>query len=375
MRSCAAPKGWEERLPRISQLRELLGAKTRRAYIVGGAVRDLLLGRPVGEIDVEVYDIAPEEFATLVEAAGAKGMGRSFFVYRWHEVDLSLPRRERKVASGHRGFAVWLESDEMAAARRRDFTVNALMLGLFDGVVRDYYGGLEDLAARRLRYVDRETFAEDSLRVLRGVQFAARLGFTIDPATLELCRQIDLSDLSKERIYGELVKLARGHDLALGIWYLWVTGAAQKLWGREWSCKEVRSLMRQAAAVQKFEHPRSHLFLFWLLCRQGRIGLARCHQVVGFSNADLRELTRQLARPKHITRRFLAALATTMPLKEWFGHTQASMQLAKELGWWDQTLCVGATSAQAKALGLEGRAIGAYIKQIKRDALRRIDKG
>jgi tRNA nucleotidyltransferase (CCA-adding enzyme) len=136
-------------------------------------------------------------------------VGEAFTVYKIGDIDVSIPRRDSKTGTGHRGFTVTGDPamSEAEASRRRDFTINAMLCDPLSGEVVDPHGGLEDLAAKRLRAVDPATFVEDSLRVLRGMQFAARFEFEMDPATVALCRSIPLGDLPSERIWGEFEKL------------------------------------------------------------------------------------------------------------------------------------------------------------------------
>jgi tRNA nucleotidyltransferase (CCA-adding enzyme) len=201
-----------------------------RAFLVGGWVRDLValrqqgtdrLPAPPDEYDFEVHHLPPRNLRTVLERFGeVRLVGESFAVYKLAPaagpagearpvIDVSLPRRDTKVAPGHRGFEVAGEPDLPLpeATRRRDFTVNAMLHDPLTGETVDLWGGASDLRARVLRAVDPATFVEDSLRVLRAVQLAARLEFTIDPATVALCRQIDLGDLPPERIWGEMDKL------------------------------------------------------------------------------------------------------------------------------------------------------------------------
>jgi tRNA nucleotidyltransferase (CCA-adding enzyme) len=119
-----------------------------------------------------------------------------------------MPRKETLRGRGHRDFDVFVDPflGTNGAARRRDFTVNALMMDVLTGEIVDPYGGQEDLKAGVLRHVCDETFPEDPLRVLRGAQFAARIGFIMAPETIELCSRMDLSTLPKERILMELEK-------------------------------------------------------------------------------------------------------------------------------------------------------------------------
>jgi tRNA nucleotidyltransferase (CCA-adding enzyme) len=181
-----------------------------RALVVGGWVRDRLLGRVSKDVDVEVYGLPADRLkARLVEIDRVDTVGESFTVYKVAGVDVSLPRRESKVARGHRGFEVTGDPSLSVedAARRRDFTINAIA---WDPLTEDYvdpYGGRTDLERRVLRAVDPTTFGDDSLRVLRALQFAARFDLTLDPPTAELCRRIPLDDLPPERIWGEIEKL------------------------------------------------------------------------------------------------------------------------------------------------------------------------
>ncbi len=188
-----------------------------RALLVGGYVRDELLGRAPKDADIEVYGLqAPELRATLETLGRVDCVGESFRVYKlvWHahkirhELDVSLPRRDRKIGEGHRGFEV--EGDPFAsfevAARRRDFTLNAILRDPLSGEIIDPFGGREDLARGVLRAVDAQHFGEDSLRVLRAMQFAGRFGLTIEPATAALCLATPLDDLPAERVWGEWEK-------------------------------------------------------------------------------------------------------------------------------------------------------------------------
>ncbi len=181
-----------------------------RALIVGGWVRDRLLGRDAKDIDVEVYGLPADRLKELLTRIGpVNTVGESFTVYKVAGLDVSLPRRESKTGRGHKGFEVTgdptMSIEE--AARRRDFTINAIAWDPLTDEYLDPFHGREDLERRILRAVDPRTFGEDSLRVLRAVQFAARFEATLDPDTLALCRIIPLDDLPAERIWGEVEKL------------------------------------------------------------------------------------------------------------------------------------------------------------------------
>jgi tRNA nucleotidyltransferase (CCA-adding enzyme) len=194
-----------------------------RAIVVGGWVRDRLLGIASKDIDIEVYNVAAERLRDLLGSFGrVDTVGESFTVYKLRGLDVSLPRRESKVGRGHRGFAVTgdpnLSVEE--AFRRRDFTVNAIGWDPLTGDHVDPFDGRRDLQRRTLRAVDPARFGDDSLRVLRAVQFAARFVLRIDPATADLCRRTPLDDLPRERIWGEIEKLLlRAARPSIGLCY------------------------------------------------------------------------------------------------------------------------------------------------------------
>jgi len=200
-------------------LRAMLDAvrKVGRPRLVGGGVRDWLLGQPAKDFDVEVAGVGFDQLQRALAPFGATDViGRSFGVIKVRgrdgaEYDFSLPRRESKTGAGHRGFAVAPDpglSDAEAAARR-DFTINAIALDPFTQAIIDPHCGQADLKARVLRHTS-AAFIEDPLRVLRAFQFAARFDLTLAPETAALCRSIadTFSELPLERIWGEWDKWA-----------------------------------------------------------------------------------------------------------------------------------------------------------------------
>lgn len=193
------------------------------AYFVGGFVRDMLMGRQTEspDIDIEVHGIKPDELECILSELGEViSMGISFGVFslRHYNIDIAMPRIEHATGRGHKDFTVFVDPFIGAenAARRRDFTINALMQNILTGEVLDFFGGQEDLEHGILRHVDDESFAEDPLRVFRCAQFAARFGFDIAPSTVKLCGTMDVSALSKERVFGETEKaLLKSSDPAV----------------------------------------------------------------------------------------------------------------------------------------------------------------
>ncbi len=206
--------------PVPSDLRAMLEAVRRvgRPRLVGGGVRDWLLGLKPKDLDVEV---AGADFETLRRALSPFGatdvVGRSFGVVKVRsrdsgaEYDFGLSRRESKTGAGHRGFAVAPDPTltDAEAAARRDFTVNAIAYDPFSQTLVDPHGGVRDLEARVLRHTS-PAFVEDPLRVLRAFQLAARFDFSLAPETAALCRGIagSFRELPVERVWGEWDKWA-----------------------------------------------------------------------------------------------------------------------------------------------------------------------
>jgi tRNA nucleotidyltransferase (CCA-adding enzyme) len=181
-----------------------------RALAVGGFVRDRLRGHAAKDLDIEVFGLEQGRLAALLHTLGrVEPVGQAFPVYKLGTVDVALPRRESKHGRGHRGFLV--EGDPhmpfVEAARRRDFTINAIAWDPLTGDYLDPFHGRVDLDARVLRVVDARTFTDDSLRLLRAVQFVARFDLTIEPDSAALLRSMRLDDLPAERLWGEVEKL------------------------------------------------------------------------------------------------------------------------------------------------------------------------
>ena len=202
--------------------------------LVGGCVRDELMGIEPKDWDLEVYGIEPENLREILDSFGEVNVvGEAFTVYKLgNDLDVSLPRRERKVGRGHRGFVV--EGDPNMsfeeACSRRDFTINAILQDPLTGEIVDPFYGREDIERKVIRHVSSKTFAEDSLRVLRAAQFAARFEFDIAPETVEICKSIDVTDLPKERIWGELEKLLlKAKQPSIGLKWLYDLGVADQI--------------------------------------------------------------------------------------------------------------------------------------------------
>jgi tRNA nucleotidyltransferase (CCA-adding enzyme) len=322
----------------FEKVQNFLKHHTSRAYLVGGGVRDMVMNRAPKDIDIEVYDIDDVCFDKLMKKLGAKGVGKSFFVYKIGDIDISLPRVEKKSGIGHKAFEVKLCNDEKEASKRRDFTMNAMMIDIFDGKVLDFYGGIKSIKNKTITLVDENSFKEDSLRVLRAVQFSARLGFKIDEKTLKVMSEISLDDLSKTRVFWELEKLFYASNLHFGLYYMYRLNLFEKLSTcrakNELFCRCVKELKR---GQRDFEEPLYPYYFIYI--------------VANLLSCDISGFLKSIEAPKHYERalkrqpfvegfvddRSLKEIAVEIPIKKWLGNYKRGVKKrAKEQGIWDK---------------------------------------
>jgi tRNA nucleotidyltransferase (CCA-adding enzyme) len=215
--------------PALKLLLTTLSAAGGRGILVGGCVRDHLLGLTHQDLDIEVYGITAASLEKiLTKDFSVVAVGKSFGIFKVnisdqlgkHVFDVSLPRRENKAGFGHKGFVIATDpkmsfSD---AASRRDFTINAMGIDPINQQLLDPHGGKKDLKDSRLKHVS-EAFKEDPLRVLRAAQFCARFNLFMDETTIDECILLsdELSTLSQERIYWEMKKLLLSQKPSIGL--------------------------------------------------------------------------------------------------------------------------------------------------------------
>jgi tRNA nucleotidyltransferase (CCA-adding enzyme) len=209
-----------------------------KAFIVGGFVRDMVLGLKSKDIDVEVFGMGKGTLKGILSEFGKVDVvGQSFGVIKLttddNDFDFSLPRRESKSGKGHKGFIVECDSSltPKEAAERRDFTFNALMMDIETGQILDFFGGVQDLTNKTIKATS-EHFKDDPLRVLRGFQFVSRFGL-VNTAfdTIEMCIELvtEFDTLSKERLWIEFEKWAsKSIKPSLGLQFLATSGWLNK---------------------------------------------------------------------------------------------------------------------------------------------------
>ena len=209
----------------VRTVAELVRREGGRALLVGGCVRDSLLGLSPSDFDMECFGIGAERLqSVLSERFDIDLVGASFGIFKLHhiDVDVALPRRETKLGLGHRAFETECDpSLPLAeAAARRDFTINAIYEDPLTGEILDPWNGREDLERGILRHVGVH-FCEDPLRVLRGMQFAARFRLVPAQETIVTCRAMEPEGLPKERLMGEWRKLlVKGVAISTGLRFL-----------------------------------------------------------------------------------------------------------------------------------------------------------
>lgn len=347
-------------------LKRELAKFTKRAYFVGGCVRDVFLGIQSKDFDIEVYDILPQDFENLMNKLNAKGVGKSFFVYKFGEFDLSLPRTESKNGIGHKAFKVCICNDEKIASKRRDFTINSLMINIFNGEILDFWGGISDLKSKIIKIVDKNTFCDDSLRVFRAVQFAARFNFKIEKNSLNLIKTLDISDLSADRIRVELEKMFISHFQSIGIEILQILNLDLKLFGIKFD-KKFANLVQKHFQITR----NSKTFLY---------------DLVHYFNLDIKKIIKDLKLDntykklikepylKRISMLDLVKIAFEMPLCEWVGlNTKYRVELAKKLGFYDKKINFNIKNTGFDKLSLEEKLF--HINTQKQAKIKEILKG
>ena len=339
--------------------RSLFAPFSKRVYLVGGCVRDALLGREIYDYDIEVYDIKPAKFDELMASIKASGVGKSYFIYKYKNYDLGLPRSESKTGNSHKDFAVSYINDPSLASLRRDFTVNAMMMNIFNGEILDFHGGKKDLEGKTLRHIDSEKFKEDPLRVLRGVQFSARLDFSIANKTLELMKTLDLAHLSRDRINTELIKFFRAKELEKGAFYLFRLELFREIFGVQIYGSD--EFLAELKSARKFVDDE-RLFLYMLF---------------GKFELDAKEILEKMRLPKSYfsilkepyfkdmpSDAEIVQIALNMPLKSWLGaYNKERIERAKELGVYEAKFDAKVDMSEILATGFKNEMIAAEIKR------------
>lgn len=242
-------------------------------YLVGGSVRDELLGRTSQDRDLEVFGVSFEDLKSILyslfSVKQVKLVGENFqvlqlYLNKGEVADISLPRKDKKISSGHRGFIS--EADPTLsveeAANRRDFTINAIYKDILTGKYIDPFNGRRDLESRILREVDSEAFSEDPLRVWRAVQFCARFDLSIEELTFQHCIEIsktsEFKELSMDRVREEVNKMLLSENIEVGFNVLASLGLLQVFLPEVYALRGVKQ--------SPTWHPEGDAYIHTLLC-------------------------------------------------------------------------------------------------------------
>lgn len=330
--------------------------KPYKAYLVGGCVRDIKLGHNPKDLDIEVYDILPDQFEELMKKIGVLGVGKSFFVYKWKSFDISLPRKEEKISKGHKGFKVSLCEDEKIASKRRDFSVNSMMINLFTCETIDFHNGQEDIVKKLIRLIDETSFKEDSLRVLRAVQFCARLKFKIEKHTLEIMQTISLDDISPQRIFWEFEKLFLSNNMHFGLYYLCKLNIFKKLLHEEINVVPL-SLYKELARAKIDEQLRPFLFIY-IVYNRLNLNIKNTLDSIKAPNIYYKMLINVQFFNQNPLDGELEKIAIKTSLKSWLGIYQKNvLQRAKKLDIFDKNYTGNISAHEVIKDGFTGSGI------------------
>jgi len=343
-----------------------------KLYIVGGAVRDMVLNRQIEDMDIECFNIEPNEFDEAMKRLGAMGVGKSFFVYKYGRLDIALPRTEKKVGVGHRAFEVELASSTKEASRRRDFTMNALMYDISTKKIIDHWGGLSDIRKSTIRVVDPNRFQEDSLRVLRAMQFAARLKFRIEPKSREIMREISLDDLTPERIFWEFEKMFNAKWLHYGLFFMNDLLIGKKILGIELNLKDLINLSKDLKRARLYGNPsmRPYYFLY-ILSNYLHKDVEKLCKTIKTPKNYIKILKANKKIPKRITDRFLGAISLKFPIKKWLGvYANDVTMRAKNLNIYENRFDPKVKSSELIKEGYSGKELGVELRKRALKAVR-----
>ncbi len=355
----------------VAFLKKLFAPYTDKVYIVGGAVRDILRNifhnekNEIYDLDIEVYKITQKNFETLMKKIGAKGVGKSFFVYKYKNfIDISLPRTEIKTGYGHTGFCVKLSENEKVASLRRDFKMNAIMINVYTKEILDFWGGISDIKSKKISIIKKESFIEDSLRVLRGIQFSCRFGYKIENESVKVMKKISLNDLSKERIFMEFEKLFKGKYLHFGLYYLIKTGVFKKIFD---ICVRKEEFSRIAKIFIKYsssfmEELREYEFIY---ITASVLKKEYSYFLDALQPPKRYQLIFKFQKPfnENIDEKFLLEVALNIPISKWLGNfVDDTRTKAEKLGIWEKKLQIVSAKKLLKE-GFKGIEIAKEIRK------------
>lgn len=368
--NCVFPAHFEKQ---INEAIAFLKPYTKRAYLVGGSVRDLCLDEALHDLDIEVYDIESDRFDALMHHVGAVGVGKSFFVYKLGNIDFSLPRVERKSGVGHTAFEVQVCQDEKEASKRRDFSMNAMMLNIFSGELLDFWGGKEAIERKRLEMIDEKSFREDSLRVLRAIQFSARLGFKIESKTVEVMQSISLHDLSKPRILWEFEKLFCAPHLHYGLFYMYTLNLFEKCFTGKVENHFFEIAHELLRSKQNFEDALRPYYFVYIVANRLKQEPLQWFKMLDAPNHYLQTFKNQPFFEGEISDEMLLHVSLELPIKLWLGNYRKGVkERACKLGIWNEIFSGNVNVQEVIRDGFTGRTIGEELRRRRMEKIKQL---
>ena len=219
-------------------------AENSELYVVGGSVRDAFIGKPIKDVDMVVDGLSMSGIQKVLKPYGKMSLvGESFKVIKFrphgHEgedFDIAVPRIDKKIGKGHKGFQIITDGvDIRGDLKRRDFTINSMAANVMTGELLDPFNGQQDLRDRLIKATDSKAFIEDPLRILRGIQFAARFGFKIDKPTMKMMKDNShlVKEITGERIREEFEKIVLKGSTQIGLDLLHETDVDKALFDKK----------------------------------------------------------------------------------------------------------------------------------------------
>jgi len=303
-------------------IQKVIKNHSNRAYIVGGACRDFFLNTTIRDIDIEVYDIDIEKFNLIMQDIGADGVGAKFFVYKYkNHIDISLARKDNKVSNGHNGFDVSYVETESRAILRRDFNMNAIMINIFNFNILDLSNGLDDLKNKKISIINKKTFKEDSLRLLRAVGFASRLGFKIDNQSEQILNSMNLEDIHRDRILQECEKIFKGDSPHYGFFYMMKFNLLDEIFNIN---QKKINLLKTYREFKKLKDNKTKYHFLYIILSTNSIPFKLISKSNTILSKDYKNIFKnQIKIPINFNNKFLYAIALKMPIKDYLGSYNA----------------------------------------------------
>ena len=238
---------------------------------VGGGVRDQFLNKPSKDLDIIVSNIPIDDLEHILLKHGIVDfVGKSFGIFKFRkdkdseEIDISLPRSEKKIGEGHRGFQMHIDHTMPIEQDlfRRDFCLNSMAMD-HNGNLVDPFGGMRDIKDKIIRLTNIEAFSDDPLRMLRAIGFASRFNFQIEDETMESIRENaeKIKEIPNERIYTEFEKIVSKGDKKYALELLIETRLFQELFSAQFT-GNIELLKNVKTVPEFFMVITEHLFKF-----------------------------------------------------------------------------------------------------------------